>query len=304
MIFRLKIDGLFQCGGAILNEEWIVTASHCLHRMSFVMITLGDLLRTEEEVGEINLLSKEFFTHPNYNPVTMENDIALVRLPKSIRFTNRIKPICLADDPPVIGKECFIAGWGTVSAGGLVASHLLEAKVPIISEPKCSSAESYGSWFKKETMICAGKFDNGGTDSCQGDSGGPLICVEGKTPILTGVVSWGVGCAQAKKPGVYNRIHLSKPWIERSIQLGKAADPDNLDEAIATTTKSPIFTTHKSQTKPTTPTVTMPAVTFPLLPANLKCTDNTIDSRYGSRLYRIGSNTRYSGLVQESLSIL
>ena len=96
-----------------MNEEWIVTASHCLHRMSFVMITLGDLLRTEEEVGEINLLSKEFFTHPNYNPVTMENDIALVRLPKSIRFTNRIKPICLADEPPVIGKECFIAGWGT-----------------------------------------------------------------------------------------------------------------------------------------------------------------------------------------------
>ena len=91
-IYRLKIDGLFQCGGAILNEEWIVTASHCLHRMSFVMITLGDLLRTEEEVGEINLLSKEFFMHPKYNPVTMENDIALVRMPKSIRFTNRIKP--------------------------------------------------------------------------------------------------------------------------------------------------------------------------------------------------------------------
>ena len=53
-----------KCGGAVLNEEWIVTASHCLHRMSFVMITLGDLKRSEEEAGEINFISRDFFTHP------------------------------------------------------------------------------------------------------------------------------------------------------------------------------------------------------------------------------------------------
>ena len=79
------------------------------------------------------------------------------------------------------------------------APRLLEATVPIIDENKCNKQESYGTWFKKETMICAGKFDTGGTDSCQGDSGGPLICVEGTTPVLTGVVSWGVGCAQKLK---------------------------------------------------------------------------------------------------------
>ena len=148
----------------------------------------------------------------------MENDIALVRLPKSIQFTNRIKPVCLATRPPIIGKKCFIAGWGTVSAGGMVASHLLEASVPVIMDSKCSGADSYGSWYKKDTMICAGKFETGGTDSCQGDSGGPLICVEKNVPVLTGVVSWGVGCAQAKKPGVYNRIHLSKSLVDTRLE--------------------------------------------------------------------------------------
>ena len=83
----------------------------------------------------------------------MENDIALVRLPKSVQFTNRIKPVCLATKPPIIGKHCFIAGWGTVSAGGMVASHLLEASVPVIMDSKCSQADSYGSWYKVNLQI-------------------------------------------------------------------------------------------------------------------------------------------------------
>lgn len=286
-IVRLKIDSMFQCGGAILNEQWIVTASHCLHNMNFVQVSIGDLIRDAEEVGEINMISREFFTHPDYNPITMENDVALLKLPKPLIFSERIKPICLASTPPIINKRCFIAGWGTTSAGGMPSSGLLEAAVPIIGDERCSQSNSYGTWYKKETMICAGKFDSGGTDSCQGDSGGPLICVEGKEPILTGVVSWGVGCAQKLKPGVYNRIAVSKPWIEKSVLLGRAADPATLSmaEVKPAPSTTPRFTT-KSTVKPTVHIPTVPVPAGPLLPNNLKCTANSLDNRYGSRLYR------------------
>ena len=37
----------------------------------------------------------------------------------------------------------------------------------------------------------------------KGDSGGPLVTLSGNNWEVTGITSWGYGCASADKPGVY-----------------------------------------------------------------------------------------------------
>ncbi|CAG5109935.1 Oidioi.mRNA.OKI2018_I69.chr2.g4403.t1.cds [Oikopleura dioica] len=133
-IVRIKVDKMFLCGGAILNEQWIVTAAHCLRNMNHVVVTLGDRSKLFQEEDEIQVTPDHFFIHPDFNPTSMVNDVALIKLNKAVPFTEKIQPVCLAKTVPAPGTSCFVAGWGATSQGQPADPATLEDEI-IMPEP-------------------------------------------------------------------------------------------------------------------------------------------------------------------------
>ena len=85
-------------------------------------------------------------------------------------------------------------------------------QVPTITNAACKQ-HYYGVSKITKAMICAGYLGEGGKDSCQGDSGGPLVCNFNGLAVITGVVSFGNGCATPDYPGVYSSTNRVVQWI-------------------------------------------------------------------------------------------
>jgi len=61
-------------------------------------------------------------------------------------------------------------------------------------------------------MFCASVL--GKKDACTYDSGGPLVYEKQ----VCGIVSFGIGCASRRYPGVYTDVHYVKPFIVKGIK--------------------------------------------------------------------------------------
>ncbi|KAK5638167.1 hypothetical protein RI129_012462 [Pyrocoelia pectoralis] len=139
--------------------------------------------------------------HSGYNPTLIDNDVAVLLLSYKIQLNSKVQPLSLQplyQEIPV-GVYGIVSGWGAVNEGGSSSNTLKEVPVIHLSDFNCASA--YGSSRITSRMMCFG-YPNGGRDSCQGDSGGPLVY----NNALSGIVSWGYGCARPQFPGVYTKI--------------------------------------------------------------------------------------------------
>lgn len=114
-------DQRYFCGGAILNERFIVSAGHCF---------FGKRNRAADKiyatVGEVNLKNKQAYrlkifkirVHPDFDLEFTWNDIALLQTKRKIKFSEIVQPISLPTVDVQGGLSVIVSGFGYTETVG------------------------------------------------------------------------------------------------------------------------------------------------------------------------------------------
>jgi len=228
-IANLRSKGWWRnCSGALLrinakNEsDIILTSAICAQNWKTEVIHLGALFRDRSDViGEVAVMSTSFRSHPKYNfPFRWANDIAVIKLAKTVKFSQTIQPICLPhqDEKIPTGKELTVAGWNNPYYG---YPFMALQQITVIEAGTCKIHNEP----EPELLICARHPKGKKNDPCgKGihlEVGSLVYLKEAQGTVLHGIAGMSsLHCGESRHrglAGIYTRVSKYVDWIQKQI---------------------------------------------------------------------------------------
>uniref|UniRef100_A0A182NNZ9 Peptidase S1 domain-containing protein n=1 Tax=Anopheles dirus TaxID=7168 RepID=A0A182NNZ9_9DIPT len=254
-IFHRKGKNLeYACGGSILDQNTILTGTHCGRIVLFVIkdrsgfnhtfhfqrltafpggvinrrhvsVQLGRTKLNDAEDYMQSYDVQEILVHPKFSKQSIAHDISLIKLAGNITMTKYVQPVCIWNLPdkenPIIGKHGTIVGFG-LTENDTVSDRLKTAPVSVVEPLQCIESDrgAFGHVLSSE-MICAK--GQQGVSACNGDSGGGLFFVISGKWFVRGLVSFSPGrennsqLCDGNKNTVFTDVAQYLGWITQYI---------------------------------------------------------------------------------------
>ncbi|XP_037824002.1 mite allergen Der f 3-like [Lucilia sericata] len=214
------------CGGTIVSLYFVVTAAHCFKqgRVTTGIQVIFNTIDLNNIEGDNVRRVEDIITHPRYSMMTMDFDIALVKVDDDLLKNEypHVMKLELAQNYDVYyGNDAIVVGWGQqVEPNDVPPVRLTYKAIKIWQRDECNSRRIWGPEayylnqpLVSERMLCV-DVPNVGPGTCVSDDGSALITNE--TEFL-GISSWRYDCQSPGKPSVYTSIPLMKAWILKTM---------------------------------------------------------------------------------------
>ncbi|NXR65507.1 PAMR1 protease, partial [Rhadina sibilatrix] len=232
------------CSGALVNERTVVVAAHCVTdlgktivlKTAELKVVLGKFYRDDDRDEKTiqNLRISAIIVHPNYDPILLDSDIAIIKLLDKARISSRVQPICLSSSHDLTSStedlKIMVTGWKVLADmkdPGYKNDTVRMGVVQMVDSLLCEQQyEDNGIQVSiTDSMFCAKQDHTAFSNICPAETGGiAAITLPGKASPelrwhLMGLVSWGYDktCSLELYSG-YTKALPFKDWIEKNMK--------------------------------------------------------------------------------------